>query len=61
MIEEKTGYQGNDIKIEENVDDQKACAKLTAANEKAKFFIKTSKKGKRSLKTSVSGNRECGL
>ena len=69
MIEEKTGYQGNDIKIEEDLEDQKACAKLT--NEKAKFwtynpsnkkcFIKTSKAGKKPSKTSVSGNRECGL
>ena len=71
MIEEKTGYQGNDIKIEENVDDQKACAKLAAANKKAKFwtyktsnkrcFLKTSKAGKKPLKARVSGNRECGL
>ena len=70
MIEKKTGYQGNDIKIEEIVEDQKACAKLAAANKKAKFwtyhpsnkkcFIKTSKAGKKPAKTSVSGNRECG-
>ena len=75
VIEEKTAYHGNDIKqgakIFKKVEDQKACAKLTAENEKAKFwtyhpsnkkcFIKTSKKGKKPQKTSVSGNRECGL
>ena len=51
-----------------NVENQEACAKLTAADEKAKFWmynlsnkkcwIKTSKEGKRELKSSVSGNRE---
>merc|ERR1711909_140562 len=76
VIEEKTGYAGNDIKqgdkpFKEDVEDQKACAKLAAANKKAKFwtynpsnkkcFIKTSKAGKKPSKTSVSGNRECGL
>merc|ERR1712179_628003 len=76
VIEEKTGYAGNDIKqggkpFKEGVEDQKACAKLAAANKKAKFwtyhpsnkkcFIKTSKAGKKPAKTSVSGNRECGL
>ena len=76
VIEEKTGYAGNDIKqgdkpFKEDVEDQKACANLAAANKKAKFwtyktsnkrcFLKTSKAGKKPLKARVSGNRECGL
>ena len=52
------------------VENQEACAKLTASKEGALFWtyrdsdkkcwIKTSKKGKTPLKTVVSGNRECG-
>ena len=74
MIEEKTDYFGNDIKQGATkykvVENQEACAKLAAANEKALFWtyrpsdkkcwIKTSKAGKRALKTFVSGNKECG-
>ena len=71
MIEEKTDYNAHDIKMIKKVENQEACAKLAAANEKAKFwtyqaaskncFIKTSKKGKRPNKTVVSGNQECGV
>ena len=44
VIEEKTGYAGNDIKqgdkpFKEDVEDQKACAKLAAANKKAKLKL----------------------
>ena len=38
MIEDKTGYGGNDIKIEAKVENQEACAKLAVANKKAKFW-----------------------
>ena len=75
MVEEKIDYEGNDIKQGAKtfkvVENQEACAKLSAENEKAKFWtyqpsskkcwIKTSKKGKRPNKTVVSGNQECGV
>ena len=71
VIEEKIDYNAHDIKMIKKVENQEACAKLAAANEKAKFwtyqaaskncFIKTSKKGKRPNKTVVSGNQECGV
>ena len=70
VIEDKIDYPGNNIKMTKAVENQEACAKLAAANEKAKFWtyrastkecwIKT-KKGAKPLKTVVSGNRECGL
>ena len=71
VIEEKIDYPGNDIKMTKKVENQEACAKLAAENEKAKFWtyrastkecwIKTAKKGTKPLKTVVSGNRECGV
>ena len=71
VIDEKTDYRGHDIKMIKNVENHEACAKLAAANKKAKFwtyqaaskncFIKTSKKGKKPNKTVVSGNQECGV
>ena len=71
VIEEKTDYNGHDIKMIKKVENHEVCAKLAAANEKAKFWtyqaaskkcwIKTSKKGKRPNKTVVSGNQECGV
>ena len=71
MIEEKTDYFGNDIKMTRKVENQEACAKLAAANEKALFWtyrpstkkcwLKTSKAGKHTRKAFVSGNKECGL
>ena len=74
VVEEKTDYQGNAIKQGAKtfkvVENQEACAKLSAENEKAKFWtyqpsskkcwIKTSNAGKRPLKTVNSGNQECG-
>ena len=74
MVEEKIDYEGNDIKQGAKtfkvVENQEACAKLSAENEKAKFWtyqpsskkcwIKTSNAGKRPLKTVNSGNQECG-
>ena len=70
VIEDKIDYPGNNIKMTKAVENQEACAKLAAANEKAKFWtyrastkecwIKT-KKGAKPLKTVVSGNRACGL
>ena len=74
MVEEKTDYLGNNIKQGAStfkvVENQEACAKLSAENEKAKFWtyqpsskkcwIKTSNAGKRPLKTVNSGNQECG-
>ena len=71
VIEEKTDYNGHDIKMIPKVENHEGCAKLAAVNEKAKFwtyqaaskncFIKTSKKGKKPNKTVVSGNQECGV
>ena len=75
MVEEKTDYRaGNNIKqggkTFKVVENQEACAKLSAENEKAKFWtyqpstkkcwIKTSNAGKRPLETVNSGNQECG-
>ena len=72
VIEEKTDYLGNDIKMIPNVKNHQDCAKKAAENEKAKFWtyqpskkkcwIKTSKAGKRTLEKNVivSGNAECG-
>ena len=74
VVEEKIDYPGNDIKqggkTFKVVEDQEACAKLSAENEKAKFWtyqpstkkcwIKTSNAGKTPLKTVNSGNQECG-
>ena len=38
VIEDKMDYPGNDIKKTKAVENQEACAKLAAANEKAKFW-----------------------
>ena len=71
VIEKQIDYNAHDIKMIPKVENHEACAKQAAAHEKAKFWtyqakskkcwIKTSKKGKKSNKTVVSGNRECGV
>jgi len=71
-IEEEIDYRAHNMAgSPHKVENQEACAKLTASKEGALFWtyrdsdkkcwIKTSKKGKTPLKTVVSGNRECGL
>ena len=77
MIEKETDYHGNDIEelqklqIPYGVKNQQACAELTATKEGALFwtyrakdkkcFIKTSKKGKKTLAGRVSGNVGCAV
>ena len=71
-IDEETDYLGHDMKgSPHNVENEDACAHLTATKKDALFWtyrdsdkkcwIKTSKKGKKANKNLVSGNRECGL
>ena len=70
LIEEKTDYLGNDIGKAKSVPSKEECAKVAAKVEKAKFWTyqpssktcwyKTSKAGKKSKETVVSGNVECG-
>ena len=55
MIEEKTDYFGNDLKQGDKtakvVENQEACAKLAAANEKAKFWTYNTSNKKCYIKT----------
>merc|ERR1712168_1710580 len=70
VIEEETQYLGHDIQKSVKVENQQACADLTATKEGALFwtyrtsdkkcFIKSSKKGKKEHTGRVSGNKECG-
>ena len=71
VIEEETMYFGHDIQKGVKVKNQQACANLTATKEGALFwtyrakdkkcFIKTSKKGKKTLAGRVSGNVGCAV
>ena len=71
MIEEETMYFGHDIQKGVKVENQQACADLTVTKEGALFwtyrakdkkcFIKTSKKGKKTLAGRVSGNVGCAV
>ena len=69
-------YRGNDIGQAKWVENQEACAKLSASNERALYWtfmpptdhpwsnlcwIKTSNAGRMAMSTVVSGNRECGI
>ena len=75
-IEEQMDYRGNDIGQAKWVENQEACAKLSASNERALYWtfmpptdhpwsnlcwIKTSNAGRMAMSTVVSGNRECGI
>ena len=69
-------YRGNDIGQAKWVENQEACAKLSASNVRALYWtfmpptdhpwsnlcwIKTSNAGRMAMSTVVSGNRECGI
>ena len=74
LIEEKFTYTEHNIKIDgkkgTKVANQEACARLSFSTKGAKFwsylpagklcYVKSSKSGRRSHPTVVSGNRECG-
>merc|ERR1719341_1017900 len=75
-IEEQMDYRGNNIGQAKWVENQEACAKLSASNERALYWtfmpptdhrwsnlcwIKTSNAGRMAMSTVVSGNRECGI
>merc|ERR1719234_1893841 len=76
IIEKEMAYPGNDIDIGgkerhggTKVENQEACAKLSLASDASYWtyyedgvcFVKTSKSGRKSNPTSVSGNSECGI
>ena len=76
VIEEQMDYRGNDIGEAKWVENEEACAKLSASNERALYWtfmppsdhpwsnlcwIKTSKAGRMPMSIVTSGNRECGI
>ena len=70
MIEEKTDYNGHDIKISKKKKNQEECAALSASTPGGHFwtwhktsktcFVKSSDSGKYTVGHAVSGNSECG-
>merc|ERR1719430_2822217 len=70
VIEEKTDYNGHDIKISKKKKNQEECAVLSASTPGGHFwtwhktsrtcFVKSSNSGKYAVGHAVSGNSKCG-
>ena len=70
MIEEKTDYNGHDVKISKKKKNQQECADFSASTPGGHFwtwnktsktcFVKSSNSGKNTVGHAVSGNSKCG-